>query len=73
MDREQEIRLIAYRIWEEDECCHGHDIEHWLKAEAVWQEQQLDQPKQLQAVEHPQPGLKANKPVKPLKAPRRKS
>ncbi len=34
MDREEEIRLIAYGIWEEEGYRHGHDAEHWLKAEA---------------------------------------
>jgi len=40
MGQEDEIRLIAYRIWEEDHCCDGHDCEHWLKAEVIWEEKQ---------------------------------
>lgn len=40
MDREEEIRLIAYYIWEKDGGVHGRDIEHWLKAEAVWETRQ---------------------------------
>jgi hypothetical protein len=44
MGREDEIRLIAYRIWEEEGCCHGRDIEHWLKAEAIWEEKQKKGP-----------------------------
>jgi hypothetical protein len=40
MKREENISLIAYHIWEEENCCHGRDIEHWLKAEAIWEEQQ---------------------------------
>jgi prophage tail gpP-like protein len=39
MSREEEIRLIAYCIWEEEDCCHGHDVEHWLKAELIWETQ----------------------------------
>ena len=39
-DREEEIRLIAYRIWEEESRPHGRDWEHWRKAEAIWQDQQ---------------------------------
>jgi hypothetical protein len=40
MDREEGIKNIAYHIWEEEGCkCHGSDIEHWLKAETIWQEQ----------------------------------
>jgi hypothetical protein len=38
MHHEQEVQLIAYHIWEEQGHSHGHDLEHWLKAEAVWQE-----------------------------------
>ena len=40
MGREDEIRLIAYRIWEEEGYCDGHDCEHWLKAEVIWEEKQ---------------------------------
>ena len=40
MGREDEISIIAYRIWEEEGCCDGHDREYWLKAEANWQEKQ---------------------------------
>ena len=42
MGREDEIRIIAYRIWEEESCCHGRDAEHWLKAEVIWEEKQRD-------------------------------
>ncbi len=40
MAREDEIRLIAYRIWEESGCPNGRDCEHWFEAEAVWEKQQ---------------------------------
>ncbi len=40
MGRGDEIRLIAYRIWEEEGCCDGHDCKHWLKAEVIWEEKQ---------------------------------
>jgi hypothetical protein len=40
MGREEEIRIIAYRIWEEEGCCHGRNEEHWLKAEMIWEEKQ---------------------------------
>lgn len=39
-DREEEIRLIAYQIWEDEGRPHGRDLEHWRKAEAIWEEQQ---------------------------------
>lgn len=38
MNREEEIRIIAYHIWEEENYRHGYDAEHWLKAEAIWEE-----------------------------------
>lgn len=38
MDREDGIRIIAYQIWEEEGCCHGRHVEHWLKAETIWLE-----------------------------------
>ena len=44
MGQEDEIRLIAYRIWEKEGCCHGHDIEYWLKAEVIWKEQPTQEP-----------------------------
>jgi hypothetical protein len=40
MGKEDEIRLIAYRIWEEEGCIDRHDCEHWFKAEAIWQQNQ---------------------------------
>jgi len=43
MGREDEIRVIAYSIWEEEGFCDGHDCEHWLKAEVVWEEKQKDE------------------------------
>ena len=38
IEREEEIRGLAYKIWEQEGYPHGHDIEHWLYAEAIWQE-----------------------------------
>ncbi len=39
MDREAEIRLIAYHIWEQEGCAHGRDCEHWVRAEQIWESQ----------------------------------
>jgi hypothetical protein len=36
MGKEDEIRLIAYNIWENENCQDGHDCEHWIRAEAIW-------------------------------------
>jgi hypothetical protein len=40
MEREDEIRIIAYNIWQEEGCCDGRDMDHWLRAEVIWAEQQ---------------------------------
>ena len=38
MSREEEIRLIANRLWEESGKGNGQEIELWLAAEAIWEE-----------------------------------
>ena len=35
--REDEIRIIAFYIWEEENRPNGRAIEHWLKAETIWE------------------------------------
>jgi len=37
MDRENDIRLIAYHVWEEEGCPAGRDCEHWAQAELIWE------------------------------------
>jgi translation elongation factor EF-1alpha len=37
MGKEDEIRLIAYHIWQEESCQDSHDCEHWFRAEALWE------------------------------------
>jgi hypothetical protein len=44
MTREDEIRIMAYEMWEREGCPDGRDCEHWLKAETVWVEQQKKTP-----------------------------
>ncbi len=41
MTREDEIKLIAYKIWEEEGCCQGRDVDHWIRAEMIWEQQQV--------------------------------
>lgn len=36
--RIEEVKLIAYRLWEEGGCLPGHERENWDKAEAIWDE-----------------------------------
>jgi len=37
MNKEEEIRLIAYSLWVRDGYPHGRAVEHWLKAESIWE------------------------------------
>ncbi len=43
MHHEDEVRSIAYRIWEGEGGPDGRHLEHWLKAEAIWQQEQNHQ------------------------------
>ena len=38
MNRDEEIREGAYKLWQEEGYPHGYEVQHWLKAEAIWQE-----------------------------------
>ena len=38
IDRDQEIRQLAYSLWQQSGCPNGSDLEHWLKAEEIWLE-----------------------------------
>ena len=40
MKREEEIRRIAYRLWEEENRPERRDLEHYIKAEAIDEQQQ---------------------------------
>ncbi len=40
MAREDEVRLIAYNIWEQEGCPDGRDCDHWYRAEIIWEEKQ---------------------------------
>ena len=40
MEKQDEIRLIAYNIWEHENCINGKDCEHWYKAEAILERKQ---------------------------------
>jgi hypothetical protein len=35
--KEEEIRLIAYRLWEDEGRLGGLDREYWLRSEAIWE------------------------------------
>jgi hypothetical protein len=36
--KEDEIRAIAYDIWQREGCQDGHSSEYWSKARAIWEE-----------------------------------
>jgi hypothetical protein len=38
IDRDEEIRQLAYRLWQESGCPNGSDLQHWLKAQEIWLE-----------------------------------
>ena len=38
-NRDEEIRQLAYQIWQEAGCPEGNDVQNWLTAEAIWLEQ----------------------------------
>lgn len=59
-NREEEIRQLAYRLWQEAGCPEGNEVQNWLNAEAVWLEQQ-------RAPSQTKPA-KAAKPRKPRKS-----
>ena len=39
IDRDDEVRQLVYRIWQEAGCPAGAELQHWLKAEEFWLEQ----------------------------------
>jgi len=40
MERDDEVRCIAYSIWQEEGCPCGCEWEHWYRAEYIWERQQ---------------------------------
>lgn len=38
IDQDEEIRQLAYKIWQEAGCPHGAEVQHWLKAQEIWLE-----------------------------------
>lgn len=60
MHHDQELQLIAYQIWEEEGRQHGHDMEHWQKAEAIWQEKYGRETLSLQHAAAPQKAARGN-------------
>ena len=40
MEKQDEIKAIAYQMWEEEGCPYGKDLEHYYRAETMYQQQQ---------------------------------
>jgi len=38
IEQNQEIRELAYRIWQEEGCPDGRAVDHWVKAQILWEE-----------------------------------
>ena len=55
IERDEQIREIAYRIWQEEGCPAGSEVEHWLKAQSVWEEKHRSKskPKQSKPLKKP--------------------
>lgn len=47
IDHDDQIRQLAYRLWQDEGCPDGYDVQHWLKAETIWLEEHRpkDKPK----------------------------
>ena len=59
-NRDEAIRQLAYRLWQEAGCPEGSEVQHWLKAEAIW----LDENHAPSEVKRAK-AAKARKPRKP--------
>ena len=51
MNRDEEIRQVAYKLWQEEGYPHGYEVQHWLKAETIW----LDEARPKKEPEQPKP------------------
>ena len=52
MNRDEEIRQVVYKFWQEEGYPHGYDVQHWLKAETIWLEEKRpkNKPKQSKSL-----------------------
>jgi Protein of unknown function (DUF2934) len=39
--RDEEISQVAYKLWQDEGCPDGRNMEHWSKAESIWQARQV--------------------------------
>ena len=59
MGRNDEVRRIAYSIWEREGRPEGHAVEHWQKAEKTWASQHTTRPHSTPASERMGPSAAA--------------
>jgi len=52
IEAQEQIRELAYRIWQAEGYPHGYDVQHWLKAEAMWQEEHRSESKPKRSKRH---------------------
>jgi hypothetical protein len=68
MGREEEIKVIAYTIWQAEGCHHGHSCDHWYQAEAIWvADQKADRKKPEAAPDVTGPSQEVDKAQKAIK------
>lgn len=60
MGREDEVKLIAYKIWEEEGFPDGKDCEHWFKAETAWEQRQKSENEAKNVWMDPEPAARKN-------------
>jgi hypothetical protein len=52
MNRDEEIRQVAYKLWQEEGCPDGYDVQHWIRAKMIWEgiNRPQSEPRQSKAV-----------------------
>jgi hypothetical protein len=52
INHDNEIRQLAYQIWQEEGCPDGYEVQHWLRAKMIWEEinRPQSEPKQSKAL-----------------------
>lgn len=65
VSRDEEIRQLAYGLWQEAGCPEGYDVQHWLEAEMIWLEKHRPKsdPKQTKPVKAKRAGRQTRRPA----------
>ena len=61
MNRDEEIRQVAYKLWQEEGYPQGYEVQHWLKAETIWQANHSPKSKPKQSKPKPLKRTKSRK------------